>query len=128
MWKLRVGLGVAQRRQTLQHITQIGPGITPVHPCRLCRPPNYAERARCWAGSPSFVCDRFGIVHPASALNYGDHDGDYGRVSEHKRLFRRLRSGIHGRFIELYAARLVEVGLSKPGTWRSLNVVSNLLA
>lgn len=44
------------------------------------------------------------------------------------RLFRRLRSGIHGRLIELYAARLVEVGLASPGTWRSLNVVGSLLA
>lgn len=44
------------------------------------------------------------------------------------RLFRRLRSGAHGHLVELYAARLVEVGLSKHGTWRSLNVVGNLLA
>eukprot|EP01038_Epipyxis_sp_PR26KG_P018216 gene18216-25627_t len=44
------------------------------------------------------------------------------------RLFRRLRSGTHGRLIELYAARLVEIGLARPGTWRSLNVVGNLLA
>ena len=39
------------------------------------------------------------------------------------RLFRRLRSGPHGHLVELYAARLVEVGLARPGTWRSLNVV-----
>lgn len=44
------------------------------------------------------------------------------------RLFRRLRRGAHGQLIELYAARLVEVGLSRHGTWRSLNVVGNLLA
>lgn len=44
------------------------------------------------------------------------------------RLFRRLRSGTHGHLVELYAARLVEVGLSRHGTWRSLNVVGNLLA
>lgn len=44
------------------------------------------------------------------------------------RLYRRLRGGTHGRLIELYAARLVEVGLARPGTWRSLNVVGNLLA
>lgn len=44
------------------------------------------------------------------------------------RLFRRLRSGTHGRLVELYAARLVEVGLARHGTWRSLNVVGNLLA
>lgn len=43
------------------------------------------------------------------------------------RLFRRLRSGIHGHLVELYAERLVEVGLSRHGTWRSLNVVGNLL-
>lgn len=44
------------------------------------------------------------------------------------RLFRRLRTGAHGQLVELYAARLVEVGLSKQGTWRCLNVVGNLLA
>ena len=44
------------------------------------------------------------------------------------RLFRRLRSGTYGHLVELYAARLVEVGLSRHGTWRSLNVVGNLLA
>ena len=44
------------------------------------------------------------------------------------RLFRRLRSGTHGQLVELYAARLVELGLSRHGTWRSLNVVGNLLA
>lgn len=44
------------------------------------------------------------------------------------RLFRRLRSGIHGRLIELYAARLVEVGLARPGTWRSLSLKSAPLA
>ena len=44
------------------------------------------------------------------------------------RLFRRLRSGAHGYLVELYAAHLVEVGLARHGTWRSLNVVGNLLA
>ena len=44
------------------------------------------------------------------------------------RLFLLLRSDAHVQLVELYAARLVEVGLSRPGTWRSLNVVGNLLA
>ena len=44
------------------------------------------------------------------------------------RLFGRLRSGAHGHLIDLYAENLVEVGLARPGTWRSLNVVGNLLA
>jgi site-specific recombinase XerD len=43
------------------------------------------------------------------------------------RLFRRLKNGIHGQLVELYAARLVEVELSRQGTWRSLNVVRDLL-
>lgn len=42
------------------------------------------------------------------------------------RLFRRLRGGPHGRLIELYAESLVEVGLARPGTWRSLNVVGSV--
>ncbi len=43
------------------------------------------------------------------------------------RLFRRLRNDTHGQLVELFAARLVEVGLSRQGTWRSLNVVGDLL-
>ncbi|NOT53639.1 MAG: tyrosine-type recombinase/integrase [Deltaproteobacteria bacterium] len=43
------------------------------------------------------------------------------------RLFRRLKNGDHGQLVELYAARLVEVGLARHGTWRCLNVVGNLL-
>ena len=44
------------------------------------------------------------------------------------RLFRRLKNGAHGQLVELYAARLVEVGLAGHGTWRCLNVVGDLLA
>jgi len=44
------------------------------------------------------------------------------------RLFRRLKSGPHGQLVELYAAHLVEVGLARDGTWRSLNLVSDLLS
>lgn len=44
------------------------------------------------------------------------------------RLFRRLRSGPQGPLIDLYAQSLVEIGLARHGTWRSLNVVGNLLA
>ncbi len=43
------------------------------------------------------------------------------------RLFRRLRSGTHGHFVELYAEGLCDIGLGRPSTWRSLNVVGNLL-
>jgi len=43
-------------------------------------------------------------------------------------LFGRLKSGPHGQLIERYAARLVEVGLARNGTWRSLNLVSDLLS
>ncbi|HTP77158.1 MAG TPA: tyrosine-type recombinase/integrase [Rhizomicrobium sp.] len=42
-------------------------------------------------------------------------------------LYRRLRSGPHGQFVELYAARLVEERLVRHGTWRCLNVVGGLL-
>lgn len=44
------------------------------------------------------------------------------------RLFRRLKNSAHGELFELYAARLVEVGLAGHGTWRCLNVVGDLLA
>src|ERR1700756_820863 len=44
------------------------------------------------------------------------------------RLFRRLKNGPHGQLIERYAARLVEVGLARQGTWRSLNLVDDLLS
>ena len=39
------------------------------------------------------------------------------------RLFRRLRSGLHGQLVERYGARLLEDGLVGHGTWRCLNVV-----
>ena len=44
------------------------------------------------------------------------------------RLFRRLRNGPHGSHVELYASRLVKVGLNRRGTWRSLNLVGDLLS
>jgi hypothetical protein len=44
------------------------------------------------------------------------------------RLFRRLRNGPHGSYVELYASRLVKVGLSHRGTWRSLNLAGDLLS
>jgi hypothetical protein len=43
------------------------------------------------------------------------------------RLFRRIKKSTHGQLVEPYAASLVEAGLSRPGTWRSLNVVGELL-
>lgn len=53
---------------------------------------------------------------------------DTAEYLSRSRLFLRLRSGAYGHLVELYAARLVEVGLSRHGTWRSLNVIGNLLA
>lgn len=44
------------------------------------------------------------------------------------RLFRRLKSGLHGQLVERFAARLVEDGLVRLGTWRCLNVVGGLLS
>ena len=44
------------------------------------------------------------------------------------RLFRRLKSGPHGQLVELYAARLVEDGLARQGTWRCLSLVDDLLS
>jgi site-specific recombinase XerD len=43
------------------------------------------------------------------------------------RLFRSLRNEPHGSYVELYASRLVEIGLNRRGTWRSLNLVGDLL-
>jgi site-specific recombinase XerD len=43
-------------------------------------------------------------------------------------IFRRLMDGSHGQLIERYAARLVEDGLARQGTWRCLNVVEGLLS
>jgi len=43
------------------------------------------------------------------------------------RLFQRLKSGPHGQFIGLYAARLTKDGLARHGTWRSLSLVGDLL-
>jgi site-specific recombinase XerD len=44
------------------------------------------------------------------------------------RLFRRLKSGLHGQLVELYAARLVKDGLARQGTWRCLSLVGDLLS
>jgi site-specific recombinase XerD len=44
------------------------------------------------------------------------------------RLFRRLKSGPNGQFVELYAARLVKDGLARHGTWRCLSLVGDLLS
>ena len=44
------------------------------------------------------------------------------------RLFRRLKSGLHGQLVERFAVRLVEDGLVRLGTWRCLNVVGGLLS
>ena len=43
------------------------------------------------------------------------------------RLFQRLRNGPHGPYVELYASRLVEDGLGRQGTWRSLNLFGDLM-
>ena len=43
------------------------------------------------------------------------------------RLFRRLRNGPHGLYVELCASQLVKIGLSRRGTWRSLNLIGDLL-
>jgi hypothetical protein len=44
------------------------------------------------------------------------------------RLFRCLRNGPHGSYVERYASQLVKVGLSRHGTWRSLNLVGDLMS
>jgi site-specific recombinase XerD len=43
-------------------------------------------------------------------------------------LFQHLKRGAHGPLVELYAARLVQVGLARHGTWRCLNLVGGLLS
>jgi len=44
------------------------------------------------------------------------------------RLYRRLRNGPHGELVERYAARLIELGLARQSTRRSLNLVSDILS
>jgi site-specific recombinase XerD len=44
------------------------------------------------------------------------------------RLFRRLKNGPHGQFVELYAARLVKDGLARQGTWRSFSLLGDLMS
>jgi hypothetical protein len=44
------------------------------------------------------------------------------------RLFRRRKSGPHEQLVELYSAHLVEFGLGRQGTRRSLNLVGDLLS
>ena len=44
------------------------------------------------------------------------------------RLFRRLTSGPHASYVGLYASRLVKAGLSRQSTWRSLNLLGDLIS
>lgn len=44
------------------------------------------------------------------------------------RLFRRLKSGPHRQLVELYTARLVRDERAGHGTWRCLNLVSDLIS
>jgi len=44
------------------------------------------------------------------------------------RLFRRLRNGPHGSYVELYASQLIKIGLSRLSTWRSLNLLGDLIS
>jgi site-specific recombinase XerD len=44
------------------------------------------------------------------------------------RLFRRLRNGPHGSYAELYASQLIKIGLSRQSTWRSLNLLGDLIS
>lgn len=43
-------------------------------------------------------------------------------------LFRHLRNGPYSSYVELYASRLVKVGLNRHGTWRSLNLLGDLMS
>jgi hypothetical protein len=53
-----------------------------------------------------------------------DADEYWGR----SRLFRRLKIGPHGQLVGRYAARLVDDGLARHGTWRCLNLLGDLLS
>lgn len=44
------------------------------------------------------------------------------------RLFWRLKNGLHGQPVELYAARLIKDGLARQGAWRCLSLVGALLS
>ena len=46
---------------------------------------------------------------------------------DRSRLFRRLKNGPHGQLIGRYAARLDKEGLGQECTWRSLNLVGDLM-
>lgn len=43
------------------------------------------------------------------------------------RLFRRLKNGQYGRYVGLFASRLIKDGLGHQGTWRSLHLFGSLL-
>jgi site-specific recombinase XerD len=44
------------------------------------------------------------------------------------RLFRGLRNGPHGSYVELYASQLIKIGLNRQSTWRSLNLLGDLIS
>jgi hypothetical protein len=114
--------------QTSKHVGEPCLGINVVELGGLCRPPNYAERARFPQDSSRSACDRLGIVRPVPPLSTAENRMIAEEYLGRSRLFRRLKSGFHGQLVELYAARLVRDGLARQGTWRCLSLVGNLLS
>ena len=94
----------------------------------LCRPPNYAEQSGFPHNSLGCRCTRLGIVPPLAPHSTAE---ERTMIAEEylnrSRLFRRLRNGPHGLYVELCASQLVKIGLSRRGTWRSLNLIGDLL-
>src|SRR5439155_24279055 len=95
----------------------------------LCRLSNYAERSDFPDRSSRCRCPRLGIV-----LLLAPHSPAEEKTMiteeylDRSRLFRCLKNGPHGSYVERYASRLVKVGLSRHGTWRSLNLVGDLMS
>src|SRR5690606_37128128 len=74
-------------------------------------------------------CDWLGIVRPVPPLSTAENGKmEVEEYLRRSRLFQGLKSGDGGQLVERYAARLVEEGLARHGTWRCLNVVSGLLS
>src|SRR6266516_6722877 len=99
-----------------QHVAEISFWVDVVHLAGLCRPPNYAEQSGFPHNSLGCRCTRLGIVPPLAPHSTAE---ERTMIAEEylnrSRLFRRLRNGPHGLYVELCASQLVKIGLSQIG-------------
>src|SRR5262249_313611 len=63
------------------------------------------------------MCTRLGIVRPLAPRSTAEERTMIAeQYLNRSRLFRRLRNGPHGSYVELYASQLIKIGLNRQST------------